>query len=401
MRPQGPRHRAPNPRGSQYGYGPVSYTEPGDDVLPSYGDGWDGGDCPVDCGPCYRPCFRLWFHGEFLMWWDKTANLPPLLSTSALPFPPAQPTPGRVLFGGEGVDLGIRSGSRVTLGLWTSPAQDSAFEATYLFLSSKAFNFAKENDGGQTMGRPFFNITDEISDLHTIAPNQDGTVPGTFSASLANEFKSLELVMRRAVYQDQGRRLDLLFGYRYARFAESLNIADTSFDAFNDRAQVRDQFTAGNEFNGAELGFSAQTQHFRWSLEFLAKLALGGTRSRVRVFGDTLITPGGTTPQLGGLLALPSNMGTYSQNNFTMIPELGATIGCDLTSRVKATFGYSLIYWSKVARAGDQIDLNVNTTQFPTATGPGALAGVPSPLFRFATNDYWAQGLNFGLDCRF
>ena len=44
-------------------------------------------------------------------------------------------------------------------------------------------------------------------------------------------------------------------------------------------------YPAGNEFHGAELGIAAQTRCHRWSLEGLAKLALGGTRSRVTVNG--------------------------------------------------------------------------------------------------------------------
>jgi hypothetical protein len=59
--------------------------------------------------------------------------------------------------------------------------------------------------------------------------------------------------------------------------------------------------------------------------------------------------------------------------------------------------GYSLVYWSKVIRAGEQIDLNVNPSQFP----PGDLVGAPQPQFRAVTTDFWAQGLNFGLDFRF
>ena len=47
------------------------------------------------------------------------------------------------------------------------------------------------------------------------------------------------------------------------------------------------------------------------------------------------------------------------------MPEIGFTLGYDLTSRLKATVGYTLLYWSNVARPGDQIDLNVDSRQFP------------------------------------
>jgi hypothetical protein len=59
--------------------------------------------------------------------------------------------------------------------------------------------------------------------------------------------------------------------------------------------------------------------------------------------------------------------------------------------------GYSFIYWSRVARAVDQIDRDVNITQQP----PGPFVGAPRPEFILRTTDFWAQGLNFGLEWKF
>lgn len=79
------------------------------------------------------------------------------------------------------------------------------------------------------------------------------------------------------------------------------------------------------------------------------------------------------------------------------MPELGITLGYDFTCRLRATFGYTFLYWSKVARPGEQIDTELNPSQFP----PGTLVGAPHPQFVFHTSDFWAQGLNFGLEYRF
>ena len=79
------------------------------------------------------------------------------------------------------------------------------------------------------------------------------------------------------------------------------------------------------------------------------------------------------------------------------MPEIGFTLGYDLTPRLKATAGYTLLYWSNVARPGDQIDLNVDSRQFPPPhDGDGT-----KPEFALHTSDFWAQGLNLGLDYRF
>ena len=58
--------------------------------------------------------------------------------------------------------------------------------------------------------------------------------------------------------------------------------------------------------------------------------------------------------------------------------------------------GYSFIYWSNVSRPGDQIDLNVSPSQFPPYDETATM-----PAFVQHTTDFWAQGINVGLDYRF
>jgi len=79
------------------------------------------------------------------------------------------------------------------------------------------------------------------------------------------------------------------------------------------------------------------------------------------------------------------------------------TLGYDLTPRLKATVGYTLLYWTNVARPGDQIDLNVDPRQFPPVNPlqPPPPTATAQPAFALHTSDFWAQGLNVGLDYRF
>ena len=76
-----------------------------------------------------------------------------------------------------------------------------------------------------------------------------------------------------------------------------------------------------------------------------------------------------------------------------------------MTHNLRLTFGYSLLYWSKVARPGDQIDPNLHLVQaggnpaFPPLADVGA--GAVHPRFQMRTTDLWAQGMNFGLSYRF
>jgi hypothetical protein len=219
---------------------------------------------------------------------------------------------------------------------------------------------------------------------------------------LSNRFNSLELLWRQSILTPNCRQVDFLFGYRYCYFAEDLNINSRSDFlvavppiAAGTIQEISDRFSAKNNFQGGVLGVSTKRQYCRWSVEMLGKFALGGTRSAIDIHGNTILTvpPSNQTQSESGLLAQESNSGHFVKNNFTVIPELGLTLGYDLTDRLKASLGYTFLYWSRVARPTDQIDLNVNSDP--------ALGGNTAPVFRYLPGDYWVQGLNFGLDYRF
>jgi hypothetical protein len=129
------------------------------------------------------------------------------------------------------------------------------------------------------------------------------------------------------------------------------------------------------------------------------KVAVGNTHSRTLINGSTTITPpdATATTSQGGFLALPTNMGDHETNQFSVVPELGLTAGYALLPRLRATFGYTFMYWGNVVRSGNQIDLSVDPRQLPPATNANSLR----PEFQRHVSDFWAQGMNIGLDLRF
>jgi hypothetical protein len=353
-----------------------------------------GGECNSGCGlpddtACgcdfCLPYAPLWVRGEYLVWWGKSASLPPLVTTGTI----ANPT-ANVLLGGD-VAPNAHSGGRFSLGWWCSPCRDEGLEVTYMFLGNEAVNFYRESPTTPLLARPFYD-TENATPSRILVAVPDGQT-GWINASLANELNSVEAIYRRALIRQCSHEVDLLMGYRYGQFDENFRM-DTSSTIGTATLQVTDQCRTTNEFHGAEVGFATRTRCDRWSLELLAKFALGGTQSRVNISGATV--PASVPSQ--GVLALASNSGSYSENNFSVIPELGVTFGYDLTCRLKATLGYTFLYWSQVARPGDQIDTNLNLSQVP---GGVVTQGVPSPLFNFRTTDFWAQGISAGLDYRF
>ncbi len=164
---------------------------------------------------------------------------------------------------------------------------------------------------------------------------------------------------------------------------------------------ITDQFMTRNQFNGTEIGVVWQGRRGWWSLDALMRLGIGNVKQTVTIGGSSVITqgnPGTTTTYGSGFLAQSTNIGTFDRNTFTMIPELGLTLGYQLTKRLRLTTGYSLVYWGNVVRPGDQIDLNVNPNllapQETTVTTPNR------PQFRFVETDYYVQGLSFGGEFR-
>lgn len=159
-------------------------------------------------------------------------------------------------------------------------------------------------------------------------------------------------------------------------------------------------FDTSNEFHGGDLGFIWEWESAQWSLEFLTKMAIGNTHQRVNVNGQTTVSDSGASfTDQGGLLALRSNIGTYSRDVFSVVPELGVTIGYKITPQLRATAGYTMLYWSRVARPGDHIDLDVNPNLLPPVFEP--VVGPERPRFEWDDVALLAHGLNLGLDYRF
>lgn len=154
-----------------------------------------------------------------------------------------------------------------------------------------------------------------------------------------------------------------------------------------------------------------------------AKVALGVTHQQVTIGGSstatavvnptTLVVSNNlTTP--GGVFAQQFNSGTFSQDQFTIVPEIGVNLKYAVTSWLQFQLGYSVLYWSNVARPGSQIDTTLNSkliptgALLPTTTSPTSPVGsfVPGqeqgrPYFFFRDTAFWAHGVNFGMELRY
>src|SRR5205807_38170 len=90
------------------------------------------------------------------------------------------------------------------------------------------------------------------------------------------------------------------------------------------RLDIQDSFSARNDFHGAEIGIRTELQFQPWSAEFLTKVAVGRLHRDVTISGQThTVVPGSAaTDASGGLLALASNIGSHSSNDWELAPEI-------------------------------------------------------------------------------
>jgi hypothetical protein len=336
-----------------------------------------------------------WVRAEALLWWTKGGKIPPLLTSSPDDTPQAQAgvlgQPNTVvLLGNQGLNEGLRAGERVSFGSWLDANDNLGVEFSYLSLGRSNDRSTWTSDGSPILARPFFDVDAGAQDAHLIA--YPDLAHGTFSCTSTSDFQIAGVLMRRAIARAPNYRVELLAGYRFQQLTEGLDIADTA-SGTSSTIQVLDQFHSRNDFHGGEIGIATAYRQCRWSFDANLKLAFGNTYSRNEINGWTTIDGVGYS---GGLLALPSNWGVHSANQFSLIPEVGVTFGYDLTRHLRATVGYTFIYWNNVTRPGNQIDLGVAPSQFPPATQAAS-----KPAFVQHNTDFWAQGINLGLDYRF
>ena len=350
---------------------------------------------------------RLWARGEYLLWWTQGSLLPPLVTTSTAGTQPNESgvlgqANTSILFGDDTVNKKAVSGGRISFGYWFDDCQSAGIETSYLGLGKERAHFSASNAGTPILARPFYDS--QYNTQSAMLAAHPDFLEGTLNCTLKSQFQAVEVLLRRNVVRREWSRLDFLVGWRLAQLDESFRV-----DQFSEWTETQgpiidgttkaltDLFDVSNQFNGAEFGFVYREQAGPWSLEALMKLSLGSTHSRVLINGSTTTTVpnAGSSSFTGDLLAQETNIGRYSRDHFAVMPEIGITLSYALTQRLKASFGYSFLYWSQVARTAEQID--TYASQLP----PEAPTGSHQPAFDFTMTDYWAQGMNFGLEYQF
>jgi hypothetical protein len=353
----------------------------------------------------------VWYiEGDYLLWWLNGDSAPPLVTTSTPGTPRLQAgilgQPGTsVLFGGDDLADDAHSGARIVLGRWITT--DARLEGEWFDLGEVSSEFSESSTGTPILARPFFNVTTGFQDAYLVA--FPGIREGSISASADSRLMGGSInIVQNWTWGCYGAdaHWNLAVGLRYLRLEEGISISDslTSIEqggpvAPGTRFTTADDFDTTNDFFGLNLGIRGKWQWNCWDLSCAGNLGLGKTYRKVTIAGSsTTTTPAGaTTDFTGGLLAMPTNIGTYQNSQFGIVPQIQLKLAYCITRNVRIIAGYDAMFWSSVARPGDQIDTSVNTSQ---ASGQ-PLVGQSAPNFRFNESVLWVQGVSLGGEWRF
>lgn len=366
---------------------------------------------------CPSPCF--YFQADYLLWWFKQGRVDaPLLVTSDGVPEAGGPFVTRTLFGNQEFgNTDPRSGLRLRAAYVAESGVGLEMSG---FLMERAVS-AYRVDPASTLStmllaRPFIEAGTGQEGL-TLLNFEDALAGSAAVTSYTKLWGAEANLTRRTSF---GPVEAVFAGYRFLALREQLAINDRItvqsggvgfFDSVpvdeQDTRVRTDRFTTRNNFHGANFGLVSAVRDGVFDVTLRSSIALGVTQQRLDVAGQSTYQPndpntanplGGSPRTLpGGLLALPSNIGTRSRTQFAVLPELDLSVGCQVVSWLRVAVGYNFLYCSSVVRPGDQIDPAISLVQVPTnPTFDPTVAGT-SPRPTFQRGDFWAHGLNFSM----
>jgi hypothetical protein len=376
------------------------------------------------CPPEYEA--HVWVTADFLLWWIRDARIPYLLTTSATTTPIFDGR-GNVLNGtlgepatsvllGDKFDYGTLPGGRLTVG-FAHESELIGLEASAFLLPGhqKNFQFASTDNGFPVLVRPFRNLLEDRETGFAVAfPN---AFSGSVTVTSTSQLWGSEVNGLLALLGNCWAHVDGLLGFRYADLEEDLTFTNQSSFAlpggvifFNGtpfltpiRDELFDRFSTRNQFYGGQIGTVAEVRLGCLFVDLTTKVAFGVTHHVVDISGNSVLIPPDAPRQTatGGLLALPSNIGRYTNEFFTVMPEVQLQFGYQICRNLRAYAGYSYLYWSSVVRPGDQINRLVNEQQLPTSPDFGPVTGPREPSHAFRYTPFWAHGVTFGVSVRY
>jgi hypothetical protein len=353
---------------------------------------------------------------DYLSWWIKSGPLRfplvvahPAGGDGALTDPATQ-----ILLGTGSIDFHRFNGLRAIAGFWLDEDHEFGVEGSYFLLERQTTNmkpFAAPADKPITSA-PY---VDAATGTDTSFPiNNPGVVSGTFTALGSSRFQGWELGMTRAFLEEDAVRAIGLFGFRALDLNEDLRLLQTANPANGTSSfflgtalpvggslLINDRFHTSNQFYGGQVGLRVERYWQGLGISLNTKIGIGVTDEQLEIQGTTTARTSSTAAPmtaLGGLRALPTNIGQRNNSNFAVVPEVGLQLTEQLTPWMKLRVGYNFLYWSDVARPAQQIDRTLSTNLIPASAGFAPNGTEVRPAAAVQHTDFHAHGVNIGLE---
>ena len=174
----------------------------------------------------------------------------------------------------------------------------------------------------------------------------------------------------------------------------------TRLDIGNLTATTRDLFQVENKYDAGTVGLMGEFYNGPLTIQMTGKIGVGNMNQRVAISGSNSVAG---VASGGGIFAQDQaanggpvfNIGNYRRNLLVWSPEANIKANYCVSDRVSVSVGYTLLYWTRVALAGDQVDVNVNRDVL--FNGPFQAGGSANPAFAFRDTDFWVQSIDIGL----
>jgi hypothetical protein len=373
-------------------------------------------------GPIGPQHEHVYIYGDYLLAWFRTSTLStPLVTLGSRldPIPGAIGQPGTsVLFGQNNTDFNPLHGFRTGIGFYLDHDNHYSVDLNGLivFRDHERFSAASDPTGNPILARPALNVATVPATEASYLVSFPGVLAGAVNVDARSELYGGEGNFRWHNCCSPRLRWETLLGARVLHLDESLAVTDTlnplvgnaiTFNgAFVPAGSILtdfDRWRTSNTFYGVNLGGQLRYQANWCVIDLYGKAALGATRERVDISGNTTLAAPGLATQVasGGILTQPSNIGTQHRTVFGIVPEFGINFGIDATEHLRIRCGYSMLFWNRVVRPGNQIDRAVNPGQVPSDQAFGLVAGPARPAFQFNDELFWMQAFNLGLELHY
>jgi hypothetical protein len=344
--------------------------------------------------------YRWYTSAEYLHYWVKQQESPELLLIDGTPITAAD------------VDARTRHGGRFALGRWLdTPHHVWALEGLFMFTGTRRAKSTFTSTGVVILSRPFIDADLDVPDEVPVAIDPPALDPrsGRSEIEAASRMWGFEVNLRRELCRSSCGHLDFIVGYRQFHLDEAIAVRDRIlFDPgpgplAGATVNVFDEFGTHNRLFAGQVGVEGEYNWRRFYVDAWGKFALGMNQEVINISGGTSVRGGGLDGQnfVGGVLAQPSNIGRFEDNQVTVMPEAGVNVGFKITPNWRLGAGYTFLYLNNVVRPGDAIDPAVDSDQIPLLNpfGPGVGARPAPPTFR--DTNYWAHGFTVQMEIRY